>query len=517
MELRPLLALGGVLLATMASEFNDQVAAITLVDVRGGLGISHDPGTWIDSLYTSAEIVGMALSPWFLVTFTHRIWTLGVIAACCTFSVLIPLSPNVEAIYALRVLEGLAGGLMVPILMTTALRVLTPDIRLYGLAVYALTATFTPAIGTTLAAFWIDVLHDWRFVFFEPIPFCALGALLVWFGLPQDPPALERLAIFDWRGLLLLIAGTGALSTMLIQGDRLDWFNSPLISLLALTSAVAIPALLVNEWFHPLPFLKLQLLARRNLAYGALGLFVFLIIAQAGSTVPLRYLEQVQGYRPLQAQVVTLVIAAGQLVMLPAMALALNARWADARVVSVVGMAFMLASCVGSAFVDVTWNREQFYLWQVLQAIGQPMVVMPLLLMATNTVAKKEDAPFTSALVNFPRAVAQATSTWVIDLVDRWRGAFHSVRIVDQLGLVRSRLLQGPGVTPQLPTPFTVDGRPRAPGSLSALNGVVQQQVHVLTTADTFLVLGALTACLMVVVCVLPVRTLPPRLQFPKA
>jgi hypothetical protein len=92
-----------------------------------------------------------------------------------------------------------------------------------------------------------------------------------------------------------LVIGTGALSTMLYQGDRLDWFNSSLICVLGLVSAVAIPLFLVNEWFHPLPFLKLQMLGRRNIAYGALGLFTFLLISQSGSTVPLRYLQEIQG------------------------------------------------------------------------------------------------------------------------------------------------------------------------------------------------------------------------------
>ena len=68
----------------------------------------------------------------------------------------------------------------------------------------------------------------------------------------------------DWRGALLLVIGTGALSTVLYQGDRLDWFNSSLICVLALVSALAIPLLLVNEWFHPLPLLKLQMLGRRT-------------------------------------------------------------------------------------------------------------------------------------------------------------------------------------------------------------------------------------------------------------
>ena len=515
MDIKPLFGLVGVLIAAMTSEFNDQVTALALIDVRGALGIGHDSGTWIESLYVWAEIVGMAISPWLATTFTLRRWTLFAIALCGASSVLIPFSPDVEAIYALRLLQGLAGGLLIPLVMTTALRVLTPNIRLYGLAVYALTATFTPALAATTTALWVDIVH-WRFVFLQAVPLCSLAGVLVWYCLHQDQPKYERLRMLDWRGVLLLVIGTGALSTMLYQGDRLDWFNSRLICVLALVSALAIPLLLANEWFHPLPLLKLQMLGRRNLAYSAFGLFLFLIISQSGSTVPLRYLQEVQGYRPLQSNLITLEIAALQLLMLPAMALLLDYKRVDSRVVSLVGLGLILASCIGSSFLTIYWNRDQFYLWQLLQAIGQPMVIMPLLMMSTNTVANPAEGPFASALINTSRAVAEATSAWFLELVGRWRNALHSDRIIDEIGQDRWRVIQSNGVLPQYPTPLTPGALPRAPGSLEAFGHAVEQQVAILSASDTFLILGALTVFLMVVVMTLPVRTMPPRIHFAK-
>src|SRR5258708_17710779 len=111
-DIKPLFGLGGVLIAAMTSEFNDQVTSIALTDVRGALGIGHDSGTWIESLYVSAEIVGMAISPWLLMTFTLRRWTIFAITLCGASSALIPFSPNIDAIYDLRLLQGLAGGLI---------------------------------------------------------------------------------------------------------------------------------------------------------------------------------------------------------------------------------------------------------------------------------------------------------------------------------------------------------------------------------------------------------------------
>src|ERR1700749_2477726 len=121
MDITRFFGLSGVLLAAIMSEFNDQVMAIALTDIRGALGISYDPGTWIQSLYVSAEIVGLTISPTLLTIFTLRRLMLFAIPLCGASSVLIPFSPNIEAIYGLRLLQGLAGSLILP-LMGTAVR-----------------------------------------------------------------------------------------------------------------------------------------------------------------------------------------------------------------------------------------------------------------------------------------------------------------------------------------------------------------------------------------------------------
>ena len=510
MDRRLLFGLTGILLATMASEFNDQVTAIALVDVRGGFSISRDPGTWIHSLYVSAEIVGMAVSPWMLVTFSLRRWTLFSIALCGVSSALIPFSPNIEAIYALRLLQGLSGGFLIPLLMTMALRVFSiPNVRIYGLAIYALTAGFTSGMAASLAALWTDLV-DWRFIFFQAVPTTMLAGALVWYGASQDEPHYERFRIFDWRGVLLLVVGFGAFSTMLLQGDRLDWFNSELICVLALISALGIPLFLLNEWLHPLPLIKLQLLGRRNIAYGCIALFTFLIIAQSGSTVPLTYLQEIQGYRPLQAQLVTLEVALPQLLLLPAVAYVLDFD-VDPRHVSLIGLGLMLVSCVGPSFVDYTWTRDQFYFWQAFQMLGQPMVTMSLLELTTNAVKGPQEAPFVSALINTPRAVSEAVAAWLLQLIARWRGNLHSDRIVDQIGQNRFELALNTASFGVPPTP--TNPAPAASADLAqALSLAVQQQVTVLSIADTYLILGALTVLLMVVVVLLPVYTPPPRI-----
>src|SRR3546814_6176045 len=73
-------------------------------------------------------------------------------------------------------------GTMIPVLMMAALKFLPPHIRLHGLALYALTATFAPNLSIWLAGQWTDGLFDWRWVYWQILPLAAIAALLIGWG-----------------------------------------------------------------------------------------------------------------------------------------------------------------------------------------------------------------------------------------------------------------------------------------------------------------------------------------------
>lgn len=511
MQIRPLIGLFGVIVAALTSEFNDDVTRLALPDIQGGLGISSDQGTWLTGLYETGQVYGMAFSPWLGITLTVRRWALFVIAMTAITTLLIPTTSNLTLLYALRFLQGVAGGFIIPLLLVVGLRVLPPPIRLFGLAAYALTATFGPNMAAPLAALWTDIVA-WQFVFLQVIPFATIAALLVWYGVDQDAPHYERFPRFDWSGALLIVVGLGALTTMLQQGDRYDWFNSDTICVLALISVVALPPLVLNELRHPLPLFGFFLLKRRNIAYGLIALFSFMLIGLGSSQLPLTFLREIAGLRPIQMQWITLEVALLQLVMLPLMAVVLNIAWVDARVVSFIGLVCILAGCLLNGLITSVENPSNFMLSQTLQGVGEPMVVMPLLMMSTNAIRSQDEAPLASALINSARAIAEPVGVWLIQLVQRWRGGLHYNRIVDQVGQQRFVTVQASGLIPGVPPPLLPNGQPIAPGSLQIFRDLVQTEALVMTLADAFLVIAGITTALILVLLVLPERTQPPRI-----
>lgn len=511
---RSYFGLAGVIVLAMTTELNEQVSSQSLPDILGGLGLSHDAGTWFNSLYLSAEIFGMSLAPWLALTFVVRRFAICVALTASLSASLIPFTDNLTLLYGLRIVEGLAGGFAIPLVLMIALRVLAPPIRLYGLAAYSLTATFFPNLSTALAGLWTDLV-DWRFVFWQAVPFGSLAISLLWYGLPAERPNYKRFSYFDWKGALLILFGFGSFSTMLQQGDRFDWFNSPAICVLALVALICLPLLVYNEWNQHTPLFRFQLLSRRNFAYGASTLLIFLVVSLASSTLPASFLQEVAGYRPEQIYLVTLEIACIQLIMLPLMALVLNSKAVDSRIVSLLGMMLILMACAGDSFMTVGWNRNEFYLWQIFMGAGEAMIVMPLLMMSTNSLVPAE-GPFAAAMVNTPRAVAQAIGIWLLQLIHRWRGGLHSSRLTDRIGVDRYRTYQANALPLQKPAPLLPDGTPRAADSLVTFKSQLAHQTTVLELSDAYMIIAAITVCLMVSVLLLPQRTFPPRLMFIK-
>jgi DHA2 family multidrug resistance protein len=156
LSLRLAIGLIGVLLASLLAILNEQVTAVAMADIRGAFSIGHDDGTWLTALFEATNVATMVFAPWFGVTFTLKRFTIGAVLATMFFGILCPFAPSLLALYVLRALQGVAGGCLPPMLIIVALRYLPPKIKLYGLAGYALTATFGPALGTPLAALWTE-------------------------------------------------------------------------------------------------------------------------------------------------------------------------------------------------------------------------------------------------------------------------------------------------------------------------------------------------------------------------
>ncbi|MBV5295456.1 MAG: MFS transporter [Curvibacter lanceolatus] len=468
--------MAGILLAAMVAGLNARVPSLALPDVRGALGWGLDEASWISTAYTAGELTVMPFATWFAVTFSLRRFHGGMLAAVLLLAALVPEVHNLEALIALRYVHGLLSGALIPLLMMAALRFLPPPIRLHGLALYALTATFAPNVALWITSLWVDRVEDWRWAYWHLIPLGALAWSLVMWGIPKMPPALPRLRQGNWPGMVLGIPGLSLLAAGLDQGQRLDWFHSPLIVSMLAAGAVLTALFLLSEWFHPGPFIKLQLLARRNLGLGFVVFFLLLVAMASGVALPSLDLSVQHGFRVEQQLPLGLVVGLPQLILGPLVALLLYQKWVDARHVFALGLVLIAVACGLGSRVDVDWMVPQFMTAQVLQALGQPMAVVSLLFLSTSVVQPME-GPFVAGIVNTLRACGSLVGSVVVGREVSERSSFHAEVLMGDLG---HHLGQNLAATDP-----------------STLGPVLAHHASVLAVADVYRMLGLLALLLI--------------------
>ncbi len=317
---------------------------------------------------------------------------------------------------------------------------------------------------------------------------CLIAMAAVAYGIPQDPLRLERFKQFNWRGLLLGFPAICMLVVGILQGNRLDWFESNLISGLLVGGVLLLVAFLINEWSQPIPFFKMQMLGIRNLSFALMTLAGVLVVLLAViiSFLPATWLKS-RGYRPVQTAPVTLVAALPQLIALPLVAALCNLRWVDCRWVLGIGLSMLMLSCLGGSQLTSAWIRDDFYALQWLQIFGQPMAVLPLLMLATGSI-NPMDGPFASSWFNTVKGLSAVIATGVLETLTTARLHFHSTMLVDRLG-----------------------NSPLVDADSAGLAHRLHEQAVVLTAADLYLCMAGIAVALILLIFWLPTRVFPPR------
>lgn len=491
----PRLAIGllGILLAAMVAGLSSRVPSLVLIDIQGGLGFSKDDISWLTTAYSAGELAAMPFAAWFAITFSLRRFHIAMLAIAMSLALVLPFIRDLHSLLFLRTLHGLCAGSLVPLLMMAALRFLPAPIRLHGLALFAMTATLSPNVALWLATFAVDQLKDWRWAYWHVIPPGLIAMVMVAWGIPKLPTAMPRLKQANWFGMMLAMPGLMLLVVGIDQGVRLDWFSSPII-VAALVVGVSFTALfLISEWLHPSPFVRLDLLKRRNLWLGFLTLVGLLVAMFAGVGLPANTLATLHGFRLEQTATLGLMVGVPQLVLGSVVATLLYRHWVDARYVFAIGLACMAGACWVASYMDDQWMVQQFLLATLLHTVGQPLAMVAMLFLIVSVVQPME-GPFLAGLVNIVRVISTILAGSLLGQLNVTRTRFHYEALRDEAG---NALARWSGFDAQS----------------NELIAAISRQASVLATADVYRVIGLMLVLLIPAVLKLqfiPAPLLPP-------
>ncbi len=481
-------AVAGATLGAFMAVLNIQIVNASLADIQGAIGAGIDDGGWISTSYLIAEIVVIPLSGWLAQVFSVRRYLLTNAILFLALSVACAFAQDLPQMIALRAVQGFTGGVLIPMAFTLIITLLPKAKQPIGLALFALSATFAPAIGPTIGGYLTENF-GWQYIFYVNLVPGAVMVGMLYGSLDAKPMKLALLREGDWLGIITMAIGLSALQTVLEEGNKDDWFGSPFIVRLSVTAAVALTAFLWIELTAERPLLNLRLLFRRNFGFGILANFL-LGIALYGSVYVLPvYLSRIQGYNAEQIGMVLAWTGLPQLLLIPLVPRLMQR--VDPRLLIGAGFALFAASNFMNIFMTADYGSDQLLWPNVVRAIGQALVMTPLSAVATSGI-EAENAGSASGLFNMMRNLGGAVGIAVLQTFLTKREQYHSNVLMQSVSLLeqatRDRIAQ---LTQYFLNHGVVDGTEASHRALVAIGHVVQKQAYILAFSDTFYLLGA--------------------------
>jgi DHA2 family multidrug resistance protein len=479
-------------LAAMIGSFmailNIQITNASLLNIEGGIGTGVDNGSWISTSYLIGEIVVIPLTDYLSRVFSFRRYMLASATLFAIFSVACAFTHDLPSMIAMRGLQGFAGGVLIPMAFTLVLTKLPKPQQPIGLAIFALSVTFAPAIGPTIGGYLTEN-YGWQTIFFVNVVPTIVMVTALYFTLERQPAQLRLLKEGDWAGIATMAIGLSAFQTVLEEGNKDDWFASPFILRLAAIALVSLSLFVWVELTVEKPLIRLRLLKGRNFGFGTIAM-TMLGFALFGSVYILpAYLGQAQGYNAEQIGAVMAWTGLPQLILIPLVP-KLMQRF-DTRYIAFTGLMIFAYSCFMNTAMSSDYSGDQLWIPNIVRAIGQAMVLTPLTSVTTGDIAP-QDAAAASGISNMFRNLGGAIGTAVLATVITKREQFHSNIIGQSVTLGREEVR---GRISQMTDFFMAHGVPDPAAArqqaIIALGNAVKRQALVMGFSDTFAVIAA--------------------------
>jgi DHA2 family multidrug resistance protein len=481
------IAVVAAMIGSFMAILNIQITNASLLNIEGGIGTGVDNGSWISTSYLIGEIIVIPLTDYLSRVFSFRRYMLASAALFAIFSVACAFTHDLPSMIAMRGLQGFAGGVLIPMAFTLVLTKLPKPQQPIGLAIFALSVTFAPAIGPTIGGYLTEN-YGWRTIFFVNVVPTIVMVSALYLTLERKPAQLGLLKEGDWLGILTMAIGLSAFQTVLEEGNKDDWFSSPFIVRLAVIALVSLSLFVWIELTVEKPLIRLRLLKSRNFGFGTIAV-TMLGFALFGSVYILpAYLGQAQGYNAEQIGSVLAWTGLPQLVLIPLVP-RLMKRF-DTRYIAITGLLIFAYSCFMNTTMSPDYAGDQLWIPNIVRAIGQAMVLTPLTSVTTGAIAS-QDAAAASGISNMLRNLGGAIGTAVLATVVTKREQFHSNIIGQSVTLgreeVRNRIAQS---TDYFISHGVSDPAAAQHQAIAALGNAVKHQALVMGFSDTFAVIG---------------------------
>jgi MFS transporter, DHA2 family, multidrug resistance protein len=490
------LAVAAGTLGALMATFDISIVNSSLPIIQGEIGASGTEGTWISTGYLVSEIVIIPLSAWLSQLLGLRTFLLIVAGAFTVFSMVCGLSTTLLTMIIGRVGQGFTGGALIPTAMTIIATRLPRSQQPIGNAMFGATVLIGPVLGPLLGG-WLTENLSWHYAFFVNLPICVVLITLLLVALPHQAAKPELVGEADWLGIFGLAAGLGALTVVLEEGQRLQWFDSALISWLLFVSVIGFALLFAGQMLAERPVIRLRLLLNWQFSGVVIMSMVVAMVGYGTAYAIPQFLSGVANYNAIQSGEIVVLSGLPMALLMPFTPLLMKTL--DIRLAVAIGLALLALSAFVETDISPLSGGEAFVWSQVMRGIGTTFAGMFLNQAAIRSVTR-EEAGDAAGVYNAARNLGGSLALSAFAVLQDQRIWLHSRRLEESMHanslLVQEYLSVPAGGSAGGPSP-----------ALRSLEGIIQLQASVMTFADMF---WLLTVCIVAIIpLTLILRPLP--------
>ncbi|WP_327318606.1 DHA2 family efflux MFS transporter permease subunit [Streptomyces sp. NBC_01235] len=371
---------------------------------------------WTATAYTLALAAVVPTAAWVMARIGAKrayltalaLFTLGSLLAACAW--------DIGSLIAFRAVQGLGGGLLMPVGMAMTMAAADRERLGRTMALLGLPILVGPVAGPVLGGWLIDAA-SWQWIFLVNLPVGAVALTLAAKLLrPDTPRATAPVPRLDVPGLLMLSPGLALLLFGLARGGERGDFAEPGALVPTLAGAALVAGFVRRSLTARQPLLDLRLLSDRTFAFG-IGTLALFTCGYFGSMLlgPV-YWQQVRGWSATST---------GLLGMPVGLAVGATMQIAARRIDKVSPRRLIRAGialgALGMALTGLQIGEEGVPAWRlvcatVVMGIGTGMVLMPTMATATRDLPRERVAAASSAL-SINSQVCAAVGTALISVV----------------------------------------------------------------------------------------------------
>jgi DHA2 family multidrug resistance protein len=480
-----------VVSASLLQLIDTSIVNVTLTQMMGNLGASLGDISWVVTAYAASNVVMITMSGWLSAKLGRKNYFTTSIILFTIASVFCGTSTTISQLIIFRIIQGIGGGGLLSTAQAILIETFPKEELGLANAIFGMGVIIGPSIGPTLGGYITDHL-SWHWIFFINIPIGIAAAILSAIYLKESAHKMKT-GRMDWFALALLITFIGALQVILEKGESEDWFETPYITFLAISSILAGVIFIWRQLTVEHPILNVRLLKNRQFAIGTffsfiqgVGLFASVFIIPVFCQSMLGYTAQDTGMLLLPGS-----LAAG--VMMPIVAVIMKKTKISPVVLAGVGFSLFIIFVWSLAGMSLNTGASDFILPLILRGIGLGLIFIPLLTITIYPLHQKE-IPQGTALSNMIRQLGGSFGIAMATTYISTRSIFHYNRLSEHISIYNQTTYDRLNSTTGF---FMSKGSDFAKAQLqavSSIKGSVFKQAMVLTYNDVFLIVGVFFA-----------------------